>query len=803
MIRNYFKIAWRNITKGRLYAFINITGLALSFCITVFLFLVAFNHLSYDSFHKDADRIFQAYFVNIGADGISKSGDMPLPLVPTLKKEVPGIESATRVQTGRKTTLSYNGKYFDELLTYADGDFFKVFSFNVERGNKNNAIDNLNDIVLSASTAKAVFGDEDAVGKTVQIGKEDQYVNYIVSAIVEDAPNNSSIKYDAIANIESNPDYKNNIENWHNNNHNGYIKISPQVSQTTVEKSLKSISKTYFPEENLQIKKDDNSIEKSLNIKLQALKNVHFDRDITGGKGTPIALVYAIIGLAIFILLIASFNFINLNIARSIKRAKEVGVRKTLGGLKHQIILQLWLESFLICLIGFILGIILTGLILPQFNTRFNMGIELKTLINPLFIAIILSVFLTITIFAGGYPAIKMSNFKLVEVLKGKVSSQRRSTLRSSFIVFQFVISALLISISLISSKQLNYLRELPTGFDKELVYSIPIGNKADGRKLLTLFENELSQNSNIISISGSNVNLGKGRDRVTARTTTEFEENGQKISTDWMLVDYNFLKTMNIPLISGRDFNKSFAADLNNKVLVTESMEKVLGGNAVGKFFGNSESNEGYEVIGVIKDFNLYALSAEQKPIIMHVSSAEPINYMFLKLKSNNVEQTLNTVESLWRNLAPGNEFLGSFLDENIEAWYSNEKALTDVFGLASGIAIFLSCLGLFAISLLVIELRTKEIGVRQIMGAGPVNIVFMLSSYFIKLIFLALIIALPLSFLAMKKWLESYNQRIDLNIGVFMVSAISVIFIALLTISYHTIKASLTNPIKSLRTE
>ncbi|MEO8110888.1 MAG: ABC transporter permease [Ginsengibacter sp.] len=801
MFKNYLKIAWRNIVKGKLYTVINVSGLALAFCITIFLFLTVYNQLTYDSFHKNADRIFQTYFQTENEEGVSKSGEMPLPLLPALKKTLPEVENAVRVQTGRKTPISYEGKYFDELLTYTDPGFFQLFNFPLQQGNKKIVLDNRHDIVLSASLAKVIFGNDDAVGKTVQVGKPGSQQNYSISGIVNDCPQNSSIQFDALANIESNPDYINNYDNWHSNNHTAFIKLSGNITQAAFEEKLKKFSSMYFPDENQSHK---NGIAKSLLIKLQPLKDVHFGREISGGKGAPLPVIYAILGLAIFILLIACFNFINLNIARSFGRAKEVGIRKTLGGLKHQIVAQLWSETFFVCFFGFAAGILLSLMLLSQFNAHFDTKIKLANLAEPGFVGILLLVFLLVTALAGGYPAIKMANFKLVEILKGKVSAGKKSFFRNVFIVAQFAISGLLICISLISARQLDFLRKLPTGFEKEFVYSIPVGSQADGRKLLSFFRNELQTDANILSISGSGFNLGKGRDRVTARNVTDFQERDRKISTDWMLVDFDFLKTLNIPLVAGRDFNRSYVADLNNKVVISESMAKALGeSNPVGKSFGADSTSAGYQVIGVVPDFSLYSSAMEHKPITMHISGEEPVNYIFLKLSNQHVLQTVDKIKALWKKLAPGNEFLGSFLDENINAWYTNENALTSIFSLASGIAILLSCMGLFAISLLVIELRTKEIGVRLVLGASAGNIVLMLSGYFLKLIFIALIISMPLAFIAMKKWLENYAQRIEPGIGVFLVASLSIIIIALLTIGYQSIKAAFMNPVKSLRTE
>ncbi len=801
MIKNYIRIAWRNILKGKLYALINMSGLALAFCIALFLLLVAYNQLSFDSFHKDGDRIYQTYFQHTNQDGVSKSGEMPLPLLPALQQRIPGVESAARVLTGTKTTIGYQGRYFEELLTYTDPAFFSVFSFPLQQGNQHSVLSEPRQIVLSASLAKIIFGKEEAIGKTVQAGRTGSQVNYVVSGIVADCPQNSSIRFDALANIETYPNYAADATNWHADNHAAFVKLAAHADPAQVEENLKQFSKTYFPEENEQA---NNRNAASLLVKLQPLHDIHFDSQVSGGKGAPLPVIYAIIGLAVFILLIACFNFINLNIARSFGRAKEVGVRKTLGGRRFQIIIQLWLEALIVCLLGFAAGFLLALVLIPGFNARFDTRITLSAFYEPGFIAIMAFVFLLVTIVAGGYPAIRMAGFNLVETLKGKTSMGRKSFSRSGMIVFQFAIASLLICLSLIAVKQINFLRNLPTGFQEKLVYSIPVGNREDGNKLFTLFSNRMQSDPGISSISGSGFNIGKGRDRVTARNITSFEINGNKVATDWMHIDAAFLPTLCIPVTSGRNFNPAFPGDLDHKVIITQSMATALGENGqVGKYFGADSASADFQVIGIVPDFKLYAASMQQLPVTMYLSANEQVNYILIKFSGERLQQTLQHIKTAWASLAPGTLFNGSFLDENIDAWYSTENTLSAVFGMAAGIAVFLSCMGLFAISLLMIELRTKEIGIRLVMGAGAKRIVWMLSVYFLRLICLALAIALPLAFIVVKQWLQNYSQRIEPGATEFLISTTGILLIAILTISYQSVKAALVKPVTALRTE
>lgn len=803
MLKNYIILAFRNLMKGKLYAFINISGLAIAFCVAILLTLTAYFQLTFDSFHKDRDRIFQTYFLENNGEGMNKSGTMPLPLGPALKSAYPDLEVVSRVQVGRKITLNYKDQYFEELLVYTDPGFFNLFTFPLIQGNKDMALNQMDQIVLSSALANTMFGSEDPMGKIIRVGQIGAQTSFIVSGIAKDAPINSTVKFDALARIESNPDNKHYAQDWHSNNHNTYVKLAPDSDPKEIENKLISFAKTYFPEEN-QTPVKNGGIDQFKLVKLQALKDVHFDIAITGGKGAPLPVIYAIIGLAIFILLIASINFINLNIARSFGRAKEIGIRKTLGSLKRQIIVQIWSESFFICLLGFALGLTLVSIIIPFFNARFDAKIGMENLLAPGFIGIMLLIFFTVTLFAGGFPAHKMAGFNLVETLKGKVSGNKKSVFRNVLLVTQFAISSSLICISVISKKQLDFLRKLPTGFDQEQVFSIPVGSQLNGNKLLALFRNRVAAYPEVVSVSGSGVNLGKGRDRRTARTVIEWDDNGRKISADRMTVDADFLKTVNIPLMAGKEFDRTALDNLNNKILISESMAAAIGTkNPIGSYFGRDSANAGYEIIGMFADFSLYSSTSETKPIIMHFAGSEPIHYIFIRLQGARMSTSIDKIKEVWKELAPGNEFLGSFLNENVNAWYTNESALTSVFGLASGIAIILSCLGLFAISLLVIELRMKEIGIRLIVGATMESIVLMLCRNFLKTISLALLISLPLAFLIMQKWLENYKDRIQPGIGIFISCAAAILLIALVTVGYQSIRAALTKPIRCIRTE
>ncbi len=806
MLRNYLKIAFRNLWKSKGYAAINVIGLSVAFFVSVFLFLTAYFQLSYDSFHQDGDRIFQTYLFSNDPEKASRSGGMPFPLTPAIKAEYPEVEAATRLMNG-SDVVTYKGKSLDKNVMLTDPDFLKIFSFPMIKGNRATALNDRRSIVISQNMAKAVFGNEDPIGKQVQLGLDANKKDFIVTGVLGDFPDNSSIKYDAFIQIANSVNYQSDKDKWDAMSHNVYLKLAPNVDQATFETRLKSFATKYFQENLESLKKKGAKPDERgdlFAVRLQKLSNVHFGTEISGGKGSSITVVYALLGIAFFILLIACINFINLSVARSFTRAKEVGVRKSLGALKNQLFVQIWGEAAMICFVGFVVGMVLAYLLLPAFNAAFQGKLTLDYILQPDKIALILSIFVLVTLIAGGYPAWQMSKFNAVEVLKGKITLKRPGLLRNSLIVTQFTLSSLLICCTIIAVQQVDHMRSQPLGFQKEQVISIPVGNKVDGRQALRRMRNTLANDPTVVAITGSGVNLGLGKDRSTSRSVMGFTYKEKEVSTDWVHIDYDYLKTLNIKLLAGREFNPAYPSDSLNRVVITESMAKMIGEkDPVGKFFQTDTAGANYQIIGVVPDFHLYSTTNEKKPITMHLSHNENINYIFIRVAPQSLSSSMDKLTALWKDVAPQSEFKGSFVDENTDSWYKEEERFSKVFSLASGIAILLSCLGLFAVALMVIEQRTKEIGVRKVLGASIPSIVYILSQDFVKMVILAIAIATPLAWFFMQKWLDNYFYRIEISGWIFVLVGIAAILIALATVSFHSIKAALMNPVKSLRSE
>jgi ABC-type antimicrobial peptide transport system permease subunit len=421
-------------------------------------------------------------------------------------------------------------------------------------------------------------------------------------------------------------------------------------------------------------------------------------------------------------------------------------------------------------------------------------------------LALIVLVIALVTLVAGGYPAWQMAAFNTVDVLKGKITTKRPGALRNALIVTQFTLSCLLTCCTVIAFQQVGYLRQSPLGFDKEQVISLPVGNQVNGRQVLQRLRNKLANDPTVLAVTGTDVNLGQGKDRVSSRSTMGFSYKGRSISTDMLLVDFDYLKTLKIKTVAGRDFNRAYATDSVNRVIITQSLARMMGvANPVGTLLGDDNDTTGTksQIIGVIPDFHLYSVADEANPITIHLSNTETIRYIFIRVSPQSLAGSMEKLKKVWTEVAPQAEFMGSFLDENVDAWYQNEEQLSQILGLAAGVAILLSCIGLFAIALLMIEQRTKEIGIRKVMGASVPGIVLLLSRNFVRLVLIALGIAIPLAWFGMQSWLTNYTHRIDISPWVFIVVGLSAILIALLTVSFQSVKAALMNPVKSLRSE
>jgi hypothetical protein len=479
-------------------------------------------------------------------------------------------------------------------------------------------------------------------------------------------------------------------------------------------------------------------------------------------------------------------------------------MRKVLGAMKWQVVGQFWGEALIVGLFALLLGGLLAGLVLPEYKAAFRTKISMEMLLNIGVIAVVMLVFLLVTVLAGGYPAWFISRFDTVLTLKGKVSVGKSNSIRSSLIVVQFVIATLLIASTLIVSQQINFLRNKPLGFNTKQVVSIPVGAGQDGGLVLQRLRNELANEPAVLGITGASNNLGRGKDGSSWKSVIGFEHKNRILQANNLSVDYDFVKTMELKLLAGRDFSRQYATDSTQAVLINETFAKQIGGDPLGERLPIHDSASHRQVVGILKDYHFESLHSKVESQMIELRNRDfPVNYIFVKINNQNVPQTMALLEQTWKKAAPGSEFLGSFLDENTNRLYRKEERYYQIFITAAGLAIVLSCIGLFAIAVLVMTQRTKEIGIRKVLGASTSGIVALLSKDFLKLVLIAFVIAVPIAWYAMNQWLQDFAYRIDISWWAFTAAGLLAVLIALITVSFQAVKAALANPVKSLRSE
>jgi putative ABC transport system permease protein len=804
MIRNYLKIAFRNLWKNKTYLFINLIGLSVAFGISTLLLLTAYGLLTFDQFHEEQGTVYRVYQKVIEPQGEQYGNNMPLPMRAALKAEYPEVKLAARILTGNAQLLK-SDKLINEMIIFTDPEYFQVFGYKLLKGDPNTALKDLSNVVLREDIAKNIFGDQDPMGKTLTINYGNKEQSFLVTGILEKGPENTSIDNEILVRIENISDYGPNKDRWDNVQHALYLKLDEKTSLAAFENRLKPFTVKYYKGNIEQLKKEGAKPDargEIISTRIMGLADSHFDTKV-GGRGQAINKIYPytllIVGLVI--LLIAAINFINLSIAKSFTRAKEVGMRKALGAFKSQIVGQFWGEAFLICIAAFGVGIVLAYLFIPQYNAIFRTTLSLEMLQTPALVGIILLCFVLITLIAGGYPAWAVTRFNTVEVLKGKIKvSGSSGGIRNMLIIFQFTMSVLLIACTMIVWTQIKYLRSKPLGFNTTQVYSIPIGHEISGKRLLQHFRTRLANQPRILSMTGSDVNLGRGQDGSFSKSVLSFEQNGKGIKTNMRTADYEYVKTLDLKLIDGRDFSETFATDTAGAAVINETMAKQLGvKNPIGVTLNTEEK---HKVIGVVKDFHFESLHREIEAVSFFMNGF-PINYIFVKIAPDHVDETIGLLRKTYNEVAPKSEFLGSFLDENTNKQYQKEERISQIFFSAATLAIILSCLGLFAIAIMVISQRTKEIGVRKVLGASVMSIMTLLSFDFLKMVGVAILIASPSAWWLMSQWLSDFAYRTPIQWWVFALTALIAIAIAFLTVSFQAIRAALTNPTTSLRSE
>ncbi len=799
MFKNYFKSAWRNLARNKVYSFINVAGLSLGLACAMLIMLYVKDEVSFDRFHKNVNNIYRVVLKS-NQQGqekeISNTGFLP---GPRFTQNIPGIESFVRVENGVED-IEKGTEVQSQSLLYVDSNFFSIFTFPLLSGNAKTCLSEPHSIVLSEDAAKKYFATTDAVGEIVMLKEDTTFVPYTVTAVAKRCPQNSSLQFDVLLPLKESVEDASNTANWFLGNFlNTFVVLNDKANLQTVENQMQ----TFFI-------KDATSTYKMLAKKfgfgadakigatyfLQPYLDMHLSTSLPANdvNSSDPMYSYLLSGIALFVLLIASINFVNLTTARSAKRAKEVGIRKVIGSKRKQLIMQFLGESFFLCTIAFLLAIVLVHLSLPLFNTLSNKALSLSYLFDAKLVAGYITLYFLTGLLAGFYPAFVLSGYDPVQTLYSRFKIAGKNYLQKSLVVLQFTLASFLIIATLIIYSQFNFLTKTDLGYDDN---NLVIVNK-DGIKHTdaAVFENELLTNPNIAGVSAKNAGYEQGAARNAADSVIQFA---------YETVDENYLPLLKIPLLKGRNFSKKFPADSSQSVIVNESFVKTANWkNPVGETLKFSfDNNKIYHVIGVVKDYHFASLNEKVTPQLFTMKNDNLYGTYCIKIKPGSATQTLKWIHKAFKQFYPLSPYSYTFKNDDNKKQYAEVEKWKQIILFGAILTIFISCIGLFGLSVLSTEKRTKEIGIRKVFGASVKNIVTSLSTDFIKLVVIALVIASPLAYMIANKWLQNFPYRITISWWLFGSAGLLVTLVALITVSFQSIKAAVANPVKSLRTE
>jgi putative ABC transport system permease protein len=768
-------------------------GLAVGMAACFLIFLYITFETSYDNFHSKEDRIYRVVSdVKTPTETIN-TGLTTSPVAINMKRDFPEVEDAVRLTKIAMLVRKGEVKFEEQKSVLADSTLFNVFDFPLIKGDKNSALKGPMSIVLSETTAKKYFGNTNPMGQQVQLTGD--AINATVTGVMKDLPKNSQIEAEMFISLSSKQVFPYNMSDseWTNHNHYTYLLLKPNANAKALEAKFDAFQEFHHGADAKRLQMQDY-------LSLEPLGNVYLKSKRDGFVTGNINNVYIFSAIAVFILLIACVNFINLTTARSAERAKEVGIRKVVGALRFQLARQFISESIVICFIAFLLSVALAWIALPLFNQLAGKEISNSIFSNPFHVISLFLLSFFIGLMAGFYPSLVLSSFKPVSVLKGRFSTGTRGLiLRKSLVVFQFTISIILIAGTIIVYRQLNYMRSQSLGFSKE--HTVVINTNSDKNK--DAFKQSLSAIPGVISSTLSSHIPGGGSNGAYSQLENKNGEM-QKSNVDLYFVDFNYIRQYDLKLAAGRGFSKDFPTDSTQAMVINEAASKILGYNTPQEAIGRRFEQWGKkgQIIGVLKNFHYKSLQQDMSPLVMRY---EPwgLPLVSIKLSSNNLPATLKAIGSKWNEAIPNRPFDYYFLDEFFDRQYRAEDHFGNLFFNFAVLAIFISCLGLLGLSSYSTMQRTKEIGIRKVLGANVAGIVNLLSIDFIKLMLIALVIAAPIAWFGMNKWLQEFAYRIGISWWVFLMAGITAIFIALVTISFQAIKAAIANPVKSLRTE
>ena len=813
MLRNYVKVAIRSLLKNRIYTIINILGLSVGIASSLLIFLHVEDELSYDNFHSDGENIYKMVLERIYPDHTTNYAIVPHSFSEVLVNDFPEVKNVVRMfgnGANNPIMFSYvdeqgNEKRFEETaFMAADSTFFQLFDFKLIKGKAEDVLANPQDMVITENAALKYFGNDDPIGKTFNT----DFGQYTVRGICENIPDNSHFDFEFMAALNTFPFLRN--ENFMSFSTHVYVQLVPGADAAGLQEKFPEMVKTYAApqvEANLNTTYEEyvaagNGYEYSL-IPLQDIHLYPVEYQGAFKLGGDINDVYIFISIALLITLIACINFMNLATARSTERAKEVGIRKTLGSPKKQLVTQFLTESVILSVVATILAVLIVFVSLPYFNSLIEKNLALS-LTDSILLPLVAAYALLVGLLAGSYPAFVLSAFNPVTVMKGKMQTNKSSALlRNGLVVFQFAISIVLICGTLIVKDQIDYMSKLDLGYEKEHVVVIDrVGTlntpESDQREV---FLKEIQALPEVVAAGGSSIIP------VNQYFGMQFLPPGgaEVITTNAMTVDDDYMATLGMEIVEGRGFSRDFDDSLS--IIINEKTVELLDiDDPIGLKLANPGAGAEFEVVGVVKDFHYMSLRDEISPFVLLNTESNTfggVGFISVRLKGEDVKSGLNAIEAKWKLFAAEDPFKFKFLDEELNQQYKSEMNSGKIFGLFAGLGILIACVGLFGLAAYMAGLRTKEIGVRKTLGASVGGVVFLLSKDFTKLILVAFFIAIPVSYYFMSEWLDSFAYRTQINLVVFVIAGGMALLIAWLTVGYQTMRAAMVNPVKSLRSE
>lgn len=814
MIKNYLKVAIRSLLKQRVYTSINIIGLSVGIASCMLISMFVIDELSYDRFHTQAKDIYKVALERKYPNHVTNYAIIPHSYGDAMQRDFPEIETVVKLGGPNQSLVNYTNdrnerkQFEEEFIMAADSNFFDVFSIKLLKGDPKKVLSKLSDMVVTETTAKRYFDNEDPIGKTIKIFDQD----FTITGVCEDVPENSHLKFDFLGKWSDQVFGGGTRANFVTFSAHIYIQLKPGTDPKALEAKFPQMVDTYAAaqiEADLgkswaEYKKEGNGYR----YFLQPLTSIHLDPTNIEAKLRPggnINYVYFLISIAVLILVIACINFMNLATARSAERAREVGVRKTMGSLKGQLIYQFLVESILLSLIASFIAVGLAQLAMSAFNDL--AGKQLSIPYTPSFIGTLVGVALFVGFMAGSYPAFALSSIEPILVMKGNFAgSAKGSWLRNGLVVFQFFISIVLIVGTLTVTKQMKFMQSKSLGYDKEHV--VVVERAFALRNQTQTFVDEIKRIKGVESAASSFSLLGRQGDFFGNQFTPQ--GSSEILTTKSMVMDDDFAETIGFQFVAGhgysRETNDSLSIILNETAVKTMEINDPIGKKLIQVQRGpNGVVQVPYTIVGVIRDFNFQTLKDVITPltIMSNESFGGGAGYIMARVSGTELTNAVTSIEDKWKQMVPDQPFKYLFLDEDLNAHYDAEKRAGQVFAIFSMLAIVIACVGLFGLSAYTASLRTKEIGVRKVLGATVGSVVVLLSKEFSKLILIAFVIAVPISWYIMERWLDEFAYRINIGAGVFLLAGVSALIISWLTVSYQSIKAAIVNPVKSLRSQ